>query len=128
MGQFWKKTELFLANFGSIRTKYEHLIGRIKNSRDFSCSTIGIHACSNKSTCGTLRVFLENLSAGFEHRVTQRLRIGQASGRCSQRELKIGRKDSTNVRHTIIARDAKDPNALCSQSCYRYWDRPSEVT
>ncbi|GEM_PF-4089976 len=75
----------------------------------------------------TARIFRKS-EPGFEHRVTQRLRIGQASGRCSQRELKIGRKDSTNVRHTVIARDAKDPNALCSQSCYRYWDRPSEVT
>lgn len=112
IGQHQKKMKLFLTNFGLIWAKNEHLIGWFENSRDLSCWTVGIHACSSKSTCGTLRVFSENPKRWFRMLMPEQNQIARPSKGCSHRGLKNKRKDSTNVRHTAIAKVAKDPSAL----------------
>lgn len=84
--------------------------------RDLSCWTVDIHACSNKSTSGTLRVFSGKPERRFQTLTPERNQIARPSNRCLHRGLKNERKDSTNVRHAVIARDAKESTSLCSQA------------
>lgn len=107
-----RKWNFFWQILGWSEQKNEHLIGWFENSRDLSCWTVGIHACSSKSTCGTLRVFSENPKRWFRMLMPEQNQIARPSKGCSHRGLKNKRKDSTNVRHTAIAKVAKDPSAL----------------